>query len=46
MRSSRYWSMNAYAGRMWGGPVVRGVFTGDRLFYWYIENVLRLTLSS
>ena len=30
---------------MWGGPVVRGVFAGDRLFYWYVENVLRLTLS-
>jgi len=25
---------------------VRGVFGSDRLFYWYIENVLRLTLSS
>ena len=46
VRISRYWSMNAYVGRMWGGSVVRGVFGSDRLFYWYIENVLRLTLSS
>jgi len=39
-----FWSVNAYAGRMWGGPVVRGSFVGDRLFYWYVENVLRLVL--
>jgi hypothetical protein len=45
VRLSRYWSVNAYLGRMWGGPVVRGVFRGDRLFYWYVENVLRLTLG-
>jgi hypothetical protein len=44
LRLSRYWSINGYAGRMWGGPVVRGVFAGDRLFYWYVENVLRLAL--
>jgi Alginate export len=44
VRLSRYWSVNAYAGRMWGGPVVRGIFDGDRLFYWYVENVLRLVL--
>jgi len=43
---SRYWSVNAYAGRMWGGPVVRGQFAGDRLFYWYVENVLRLDVKS
>ena len=44
VRLSRYWSVNGYAGRMWGGPVVRGVFADDRLFYWYVENVLRLAL--
>ena len=44
VRLSRYWSINGYAGRMWGGPVVRGAFAGDRLFYWYVENVLRLAL--
>lgn len=45
VRLSRYWSVNAYLGRMWGGPVVRGIFNGDRLFYGYVENVLRLTLG-
>ena len=44
VRLARYWSINGYAGRMWGGPVVRGNFAGDRLFYWYVENVLRLML--
>jgi hypothetical protein len=44
VRLLRYWSINGYAGRMWGGPVVRGSFAGDRLFYWYVENVLRLAL--
>jgi hypothetical protein len=44
VRLSRYWWINGYAGRMWGGPVVRGAFAGDRLFYWYVENVLRLAL--
>ena len=46
VRITRYWSMNGYAGRMWGGPVVRGSFAADRLFYWYVENVLRLDLRS
>jgi hypothetical protein len=45
MRLSRYWSVNGFAGRMWGGPVVRGSFAGDRLFYWYVENVLQLRLA-
>lgn len=45
VRISRYWSVNGYVGRMWGGPVVRGVFRGDRLFYWYVENVLQLRLG-
>jgi len=44
IRLSRYWSINGYAGRMWGGPVVRSSFAGDRLFYWYVENTLRLEL--
>jgi hypothetical protein len=44
VRLSRYWSINGYVGRMWGGPVVRGVFVDDRLTYWYVENVLRLAL--
>lgn len=43
---ARYWSVNAYVGRMWGGPVVRGIFSGDRLSYWYVENVLHLSLGS
>jgi hypothetical protein len=41
---SRYWSLNGYAGRMWGGAVVRRNFARDRLFYWYVENVLRFVL--
>jgi hypothetical protein len=36
----KYWSMNAYVGRMWGGDVVRSSFVGDRLTFWYIENVV------
>ncbi len=40
-----YWSVNAYLGRMWGGPIVRHLFAGDRLTYWYVENVLRFRLS-
>jgi hypothetical protein len=36
----KYWSMNAYLGRMWGGDVVRASFIGDRLTFWYIENVI------
>jgi hypothetical protein len=44
VRLSRYWSVNGYAGHMWGGAVVRGAFAGHRLFYWYVENVLRLAL--
>jgi hypothetical protein len=43
---SRYWSVNGYAGRMWGGPVVGALFASDRLFYWYVENVLRFTFRS
>jgi hypothetical protein len=43
---TRYWTVGGYVGRMWGGPVVRGVFTGDRLFLWSVENVLRLGLTT
>ena len=46
LRLSRFWSVNGYAGRMWGGPVVGSQFAGDRLFFWYVENVLRLDLRS
>jgi hypothetical protein len=44
VRLSSFWSVNAYAARMWGGEVVRSNFVGDRLFYWYVENVLQLVL--
>jgi hypothetical protein len=37
----KYWSVNAYAGTMWGGGVVKRWFTGTRLFFWSLENVLR-----
>ncbi len=37
----RHWSINAYAGHMWGGDVVRKWFAGDRLTYWTVENVIR-----
>jgi hypothetical protein len=46
VRLSSFWSVNAYAGRMWGGEVVRSNFAGDRLFYWYVENVLQLVLPT
>ncbi len=37
----KHWSVNGYAGRMWGGDVVRASFEGQRLVFWFIENVLR-----
>jgi hypothetical protein len=37
----KYWSVNAYAGTMWGGGVVTRWFTGKRLTFWSIENVVR-----
>lgn len=37
----KYWSVNAYAGTMWGGGVVRRYFTDKRLTFWSLENVLR-----
>lgn len=35
-----YWSVNGYVGRMWGGDVVRRSFAGNRLTFFYLENVL------
>lgn len=37
----KYWSVNAYAGTMWGGDVVTHSFSGTRLTFWYLENVIR-----
>lgn len=37
----RYWSMNAYAGTIRGGDVVRASFVGRRLTFWFVENVVR-----
>jgi hypothetical protein len=37
----KYWSVNAYAGTMWGGGVVTRWFTDKRLTFWSIENVVR-----
>lgn len=37
----RYWSVNAYAGTMWGGAVVTRQFSGRRLGFWFLENVIR-----
>ena len=36
-----YWSVDAYAGAIWGGDVVRRSFTSKPLTMWSIENVLR-----
>ncbi len=35
---NKYWSLNGFVGRMWGGPVVTGTFAGDKLWFCYIEN--------
>ncbi len=37
----KYWSVNAYAGTMWGGGVVSRWFTDKRLTFWSLENVIR-----
>jgi hypothetical protein len=37
----KYWSVNAYAGTMWGGGAVSRWFTDKRLTFWSIENVVR-----
>ena len=38
----KYWSVNAYAGTMWGGDVVKHSFSGTRLTFWFLENVYSL----
>jgi hypothetical protein len=43
---NRFWSIRGYAGHMWGGPVVGHLFAGQRLTYWYIEQVLRFSLRT
>jgi hypothetical protein len=37
----KYWSVNGYAGTMWGGGVVSRMFTSKRLTFWSLENVIR-----
>ena len=37
----KYWSVNAYAGTMWGGDVVKHNFSGTRLGFWFLESVIR-----
>jgi len=37
----KHWSINAYAGVMWGGGVVSHMFTDKRFTFWSIENVIR-----
>ena len=37
----KYWSVNGYAGTMWGGGVVTRMFTSKRLTFWSLENVIR-----
>jgi len=38
---SRHWSINGFAGTIHGGPVVRTLFIGDWLRFFYIENVVQ-----
>ena len=37
---NRHWSVNGYWGVMAGGDVVRNLFAGDRLTFFYLENVI------
>lgn len=37
----RHWSINGFAGTIRGGPVVRTLFVGRWLRFFYIENVLQ-----
>ncbi|MCC7124297.1 MAG: alginate export family protein [Acidobacteria bacterium] len=46
LRLSRFWSINGYIGHMRGGPVVRGVFDSNRLWFWHVENVLEMRIRS
>lgn len=38
------WNVNAFVGRIQGGPVVASTFAGDRLWFFYVENGLRWQL--
>jgi hypothetical protein len=38
---TRPWSVNAYLGLMRGGEVVRRSFSGDRLLFFTVQNILR-----
>lgn len=40
VRLHRRWSVNGYIGTIWGGDVVRTSFAGNRLTFFYLENVL------
>lgn len=40
---NKYWSVNGFLGRMWGGPVVTGTFAGNGLWFFYLENGITLT---
>ena len=40
VRLNRRWSVNGFVGTMWGRDVVRRLFAGDRLTFFYLENVL------
>ncbi len=37
----KYWSVNVYAGTMSGSDVVKRSFSGTRLTFWFVENVIR-----
>jgi hypothetical protein len=37
---TRRWSMSGYAGTIAGGDAVKATFAGDRLGFFYVENVL------
>jgi hypothetical protein len=39
---TRRWSINAFLSHMAGGPVVTGTFAGRRLWFAYLENVIRI----
>jgi hypothetical protein len=41
VRVTARWSVYGYVGRIWGGDVVQRTFAGDRLFFGYVEQVLR-----
>jgi hypothetical protein len=41
VRLTSHWSVYGYAGRIWGGDVVSRNFAGNRLFFGYVEQLLR-----